>query len=182
MGVADGAIGGMLGLFGNIIDSGNVSATNEANRWMNIITNQTNERMNEAQLAWAREQYEREQAENRYLMDLQYYRDLENRSHNEEYNSPEAMMERYRQAGLNPYLMMSQGHLGSASGGSSMSGYNASNPHANQPNMIPAQNGTPEQAYTGFGMGIRDSMRTALEFMNNERQDYALAAQNEPYY
>ena len=56
-------------MFSSMLNSADVTATNEANTWNNIITNNANKEINESQLAWARENYEKEKAENRFLVD-----------------------------------------------------------------------------------------------------------------
>lgn len=153
------------GIFGSLMDSGNVAATNEANQWMNIATNRTNMEINQNNLDWAREQYEREKAENRFLVDQAYERSLADRDNERAYNSAKAQAERLLAAGINPALAMGSGALGHAGAGGSTVNSVGSPAHANQPQSIPAQSGIPMQAYTGFGQGIRDSMRVALESM-----------------
>lgn len=155
---------GAVGLIGSVMDWDAQTSANAINRQNAMETNQTNKEINESQLAWARDQYEQEKAENRFLVDQAYQRELENRKHNEEYNTPAAIAARLRDAGINPALAM-QGGAGSigASHYSSINAQVGQNPHANQPNMIPMETGAPAQAYTGLGVGIRDSMRLFLE-------------------
>lgn len=169
-------LGAVASIIGSMIDSGNVSATNEANRWQALVTNMTNERINDSQLQWARDQYLQEKAENRFLVDQAYEREIENREHNEWYNSPAQQVARLRAAGINPALAM---YGGSGMSGTSHSSINAQTgqiPHANQPNAIPMDSGAPAVPYTGFGRGISDAIAAYYEGKNQERNDYALAA------
>ena len=163
-------------IISSMINTGNVSATNETNTWNNIITNNANKQINESQLAWARENYELEKAENRFLVDQAYERELENRQHQEEYNSPEATKQRWIDAGFNPSLMMSPTGLQSGSVGSVGSSVGSPARH-NQPNMIPMQQAAPSQAYQfpdGFGIG--KDLEFYLASRQSEREDYRLAA------
>lgn len=106
-------------------------------------TNAAQERMwNKAQ-ANEQKRFTDSLMENRYLTDLAYKRTIEQRDYENWYNTPEQQVQRYRDAGLNPYLMMSgQNALGSVSAGSASvgsppSGYSApAPPHLNVP-LIP---------------------------------------------
>ena len=112
----------------------------------NMLTNEANKEINEQQLAWARENYELEKAENRFLVDQAYERELENRTHQEQYDSPEATKQRWIDAGFNPSLMMSPTGLQSGSVGSVGSSVGSA-PRHNQPNMIPMQQGSPSKSF-----------------------------------
>ena len=162
---------GGLSILGNILggisDIATTVYTNDTNESIARRTNQTNKEINESQLAWARENYELEKAENRYLVDQAYERELENR----EYNSPSATKQRWIDAGFNPSLMMSPSQLGSiGSVGSSV----GSNPHHNNPSMIPAQNGAPAVAPD---LGLYFS-RMADSFIKERQEDRADSALN----
>lgn len=172
----NGVLDAVFGFFGDLLDSGNVAATNESNRWQNLVTNQTNQEINESQLAWAREQYDREKAENRFLVDQAYERSLADRDNERAYNSAKAQAERLRAAGINPALAMSNGLLGHSGGSVSTVNSPGSPPHANQPGAIPMQNGAPAQPYVGFGSGIRDSLRLMYE-TDMAENDMAVARQ-----
>lgn len=117
------------------------NSANKANLQGVQDTNEANRQINESQLAWARQQYSMERLENRFLVDQAYQRELENRAHNEAYNSPAQQVARLRAAGINPALAM---YGGAGSVGASQGSVNAQvgqNPHANLPSMIPMQSG-----------------------------------------
>lgn len=123
-------------------------STNEANAAIAYETNKANKDINESQLAAARENWAREQAN----FEKQRQWSLEDRAYENEYNSPKKLMERYRQAGLNPYLMMDgQNGVASASGSTGQAPSFGS-----PPSPIPMQSGAPAVApdLSGFGMGF----------------------------
>lgn len=132
----------------------------DADEMNNRRTNQANREINEQQIAYAREQYERERQENRFLVDQAYQR-----------SSPSAQVSRYLAAGINPYLAMSGsgGSVGSA--GASV----GSPARGNQPNAIPMQqrHPTPVADLSGFGNGIISAAQFALA---SQRQDADIAA------
>ena len=132
-------IGMAAGSFASFLDSQNVENTNAANERIAFRTNEANKEINNQQIAWAREKYEQEKAENRFLVDQAYQRELENRA----YNSPAELKRRYLQAGINPYLAMSGSSGGSASG--SIGASVGSPPKYDNPSMIPMQIGAPMQ-------------------------------------
>ncbi|UPW40896.1 DNA pilot protein [Sigmofec virus UA08Rod_6151] len=51
----------------------------------------------------------RQNKENRHLLDYQYSKNLEQWNRENEYNTPKAQMERLKEAGLNPYLVYGHG-------------------------------------------------------------------------
>ena len=162
-------------VFGTVGDYAAAVNTAQENRWAQQETNESNERINQEQLAWARENYELEKEENRFLVDQAYQRELENRQHNEWYNSPTQELQRLRAAGLNPYLAKyGIGAAGSASG-HSIGAQVGSPARHNQPNMIPMQ-ASHEQSFSGFGRGISDAIQNYYLGKENQRSDYALAA------
>lgn len=166
---------GAAGLVGAIMDWDAQTSANAINRQNTIDVNRTNKEINDSQLAWAREQYNQEVAENRFLVDQAYQRELENRSHNEFYNSPAEVARRLRAAGINPYLAMAggAGSIGS-SRSSSINAQVGQNPHANQPNMIPMDTGAPAQAFTGFGVGFQNMAQIHLAAEKNAADISAL--------
>lgn len=83
------------------------------------------------------EAQERQNAYNREMADLQYQRDLEMWERQNAYNSPLEQMNRFRAAGLNPYLALGGGNPGNASGG---------------PSAPRVEQGVPEQSF-GFNPG-----------------------------
>lgn len=76
-----------VGLLGNIIGGISQRKTNQMNLKINQMNNEFNERMMREQMAWQEEMWNKQNA----------------------YNTPLAMKQRYREAGLNPGLMFSNG-------------------------------------------------------------------------
>ena len=160
-----------FGVIGMALDWDAQTQANAINRQNAMETNAANKEINEQQIAWAREKYKEEKAENRFLVDQAYRRELENRL----YNSPQALKQRYLQAGINPYLAMSG--PGASGGSGSIGSSVGSPPKYDNPSMIPMQQGSPSVAYTGFGRGISDIMANVLESRNLEREDRRLQHQ-----
>lgn len=151
-----------FGVIGMALDWDAQTQANAINRQNAMETNQLNREINEQQIAWAKEKYRQEKAENRFLVDQAYRRELENRA----YNSPQAQKLRYLKAGINPYLAM----YGGASAGSQPSiGSTVGSPAKyDNPNMIPMQIGAPAQAYRGFGLGAQHMMDFHLAAERNQ--------------
>lgn len=140
-------VGGLLGYLG-------ASQTNDTNYDIATMTNSTNSEINDKQLAWARENYELEKEENRFLVDQAYNRSLADRENERAYQSYKNQIKLMREAGINPSLMLS-GSSGHA--GASVSTVNTVGSPArhNQPGMIPMQTGAPMQnTLDSFGMGL----------------------------
>lgn len=89
----DAAISGGVSLLGGIFGKNSQSSANKTNLQINRENQAWNEKMMDKQNAWNLAQWNREN----------------------EYNSASQQVARYRAAGLNPYLMMSNGSAGSAS-------------------------------------------------------------------
>lgn len=129
-------ISGASSMYGSI-----ASADTNYNAVMN--TNAMNERNFLKAQANEQKRFQDAITENRFLTDQAYRRSIEQRDYENWYNSPEQQVERYRQAGLNPYLMMSgQNAMGSvqvgqAPVGSPPSGYHAPSPPLMQAPLIP---------------------------------------------
>ena len=162
------------GILGGIFGMQNTEDTNDTNMRIATKTNQANKEINESQLAWARENYADQKAENRYLTDLAYERQLENRAHTEEYNSPAAIKQRLIDAGFNPGMVMSS-LGGSLSSGSLSSVATGSAPKGDVPAQIPMQAARME-ANNAFGLGINQAVSNYLALKQNEREDYRLAS------
>ena len=172
-----GMVAGLgFGMLGSAIDAMSQEDTNYNNRAIAQETNEANERINKSQLAWAREQYEMEKAENRYLVDQAWRRELENRDYQNKYNSPAELAKRLRNAGFNPTLAM-YGGGGSVGGGSvSTAASTGQNAHANQPPMIPMQTGAPMQAYRGFGVAAQNAANYVLAVQRQQADISAMRA------
>lgn len=159
-------IGGLGSLAGSIINGISQATTNQTNQEIANRTNRSNERINESQLAAQRENWKREQ-EN-FMLQRQWQ--LADR----EYNTPEAMKQRYLNAGINPYLAMY--------GGAGMQGA-ASENHPNAPSFsspttpIPMQSGAPMQPidFSMLGHGISVAAEMYYRDRAEERSDYQLA-------
>lgn len=124
-------IGGAFGFASN-------QSANKANLRIARETNASQERMFNQQLDWNLAQWER----------------------NNEYNTPTAQMQRYRDAGLNPYLMMNGGAAGSGNSSAPASGVNP-----------PQQHTATMQPDTS----IKDSLMKMAEFDYNKRVSDAQA-------
>ena len=97
-------------LYNNIFGKKNQDAANAQNLKINQMNNEFNERMMNKQNAWNLEQWQRETDYNDRV-----------RAENNAYNSAYAQVQRFRQAGLNPTIMMSGQGAGTAQGGSTPS-------------------------------------------------------------
>ena len=146
--------------------------TNETNKAIARETNAQNYKIWQEQLAAAREQYERERQENRFLVDQQRKWSLADRDFENDYNSPENVRKRLIAAGINPAFAMSngQGLFGSATAETST----GSPPSSSVP-------GAPEMVgytadYSGFGRGISDALASYYQAKESQRADYALAS------
>jgi len=69
-----------------------------------VLNSNSQEKQNEASMRFAREMYDRQKTDNLALWNLQ-----------NQYNTPEAQMSRFKAAGLNPNLIYGQGNAGNAS-------------------------------------------------------------------
>ena len=150
------AIGGFGSALASMLDtavsSSDRRAANELNYYATMDTNKTNANINAEQLAWARELYNLEKAENRYLV---------NQAHN--WNSPSGIAASYRAAGLNPAVMMSQG------GGGSGGGSTGSPPTGSVPSSIPMQAAHFDPVYNGgLGLGVQNAINTYMMAIRNE--------------
>lgn len=90
------AIGAGASLLGNIFGSKNQSSANQANKEINQMNNEFNERMMDKQIAYEKEMWQK----------------------NNEYNSASAQAQRWREAGFNPTMMMGNANAGVATSGS----------------------------------------------------------------
>ena len=126
--VLGSAVGGIVSGVGNIISA---NSANKANKQIAAENRRWQTKENQLNRDWEEKMW---QAQN-------------------EYNTPSAMMSRYKAAGLNPYLVGD----GSPSVGAAASAGTPSMVGApNQPNMIPAD-------VSGFGVGISSAVQTYLQ-------------------
>lgn len=154
--------GSMLSSFmDTAVSSSDRRAANELNYWAQMDTNKTNAQINADQLAWAKELYRLQKAENRFLVDQAYERELENRS----YNSPQNMKEMYLRAGINPYLASQSGIAGGSHG--SVNPSVGSPPSGQVPGSIPMQAAHFEPTMPN-GLGLRDALEMYQMSLRNE--------------
>lgn len=111
--------------------------TNETNLQMNRETNQANMAINQANIDYSREAWKNEVAYNWEMFNAE-----------NEYNSASAQRKRLEEAGLNPYMMMSGGSAGTASGSSS--------PSHSQPQQLPMQAGHVDPYYRPLSTSAQD--------------------------
>ena len=125
---AGSLLGGVVGGIGSIIST---NSANKANKQIAAENRRWQTKENQLNRDWEEKMW---QAQN-------------------EYNTPSAMMSRYKAAGLNPYLVGD----GSPSVGAAASAGTPSMVGApNQPNMIPAD-------VSGFGVGISQGASSAMQ-------------------
>ncbi len=116
--------------------------TNATNLQIAQETNAANQAINQANIDYAREAWESEVAYNWEMWNA-----------TNEYNSAASQVERLREAGLNPYLMMD--------GGSAGTGSSESSPTHNQPNQLPMQAAKMEPYYYPNSNPAQDLMSIA---------------------
>lgn len=140
--------GAAIGAVGNLVGG---ILSNRANKQINQMNNEFNERMLNKQLAFQRSMWK----------------------DTNEYNSAANQRKRLEQAGLNPYMMMSGGNAGTAtaqSGGSA----SASSP-------IPMQNvaASAVQGATAIGALVNDVARSKAEVARTNAETVGIEVQND---
>lgn len=124
---------------------------NQANMELHMMDNNFNERMAEKANQWNIEQWNREVAQ----QDLNWQRDAE-------YNSASAQVERYREAGLNPTIMMQGQGAGSSS---SQSVPHASSASASAAGAIPM--GKPDIPYPDYNQVFGNLQSSLNQFVDS---------------
>lgn len=166
------AIGGsaLVGALASTINTNSVNNTNYENV---RETNTQNALMHQADLAWAKQQYEDQKSENRFLVDQAYQRQKDLISDERSYTDPASIKQRYLDAGINPYLASQSGIASGSSGNYSVQSGSA--PSSNVPQGAAMQSA---QAISnnGFGLGINQAVNNYLAYKQNEREDYRLAS------
>lgn len=168
---------GLFGVFGGLLDYASNENTNQANRDIAWETNWANRKINEEQLAAARENWAREQAN----FEQQRKWAIEDRDFENAYNSPVNVRNRLLQAGINPALAMTgNAGVGSASGASTKSTQAPS--FGSPPSSIPMQTGEPVHP-SHLGMGISSAVQSSMDFLlradMQEAQISAIRTQND---
>lgn len=126
-------IGAGSSLVGNIFGAFSQSSANKANKEINQMNNEFNERMMQKQMDYNTMMWNKQNV----------------------YNSPEAQVQRLKDAGLNPYMMMNGGSAGNASSAGSTS-------------MASASSAAPQQAFLPDFSGIPQSILMAKQGKNIE--------------
>lgn len=113
------------------------NSTNAANKEIAQMNNEFNERMLEKQMAYNNEQYDKQLGDQ-----WKFYNDAKQNTWDlfdatNEYNSAAAQRERYEAAGLNPYVMMSNGNAGVATSSSTPSAASPSSQGVTPPTATP---------------------------------------------
>lgn len=128
-----GAGGSLLsGIFG--------TENNDANIAMQRETNAQNYQIFKEQLAASNEQWWREQAENRYLVNQARKWSLQDQAMMNEYNSPQNQMRMARAAGINPYMVAGgQFNAVQSAGASAPEGSAPSRSMPSSPEMVAPQ-------------------------------------------
>lgn len=154
------AVSGVAGIIGGAM-------TNHSNEKMQRETNAQNYQIHQEQLAAARKQYEDEVAENRFLTQQARDWQLQDTQSDREYNSAKAQVQRFREAGINPYLAM-YGGAGSVASQSSPppQGSNPSGSIPDAPQMVAPHNSP--LPFDQLGAGITQAAGLGLQAIQQE--------------
>lgn len=150
-----GAIG-LSGGFGLANAGLSYLAQREANKAMlqaNKDTNEMNYKIWQEQLAWNRDNYNQQVADNRENWLMQF-------NTTNAYNDPSAQVARFEEAGLNPFLMMNgQGSVASAGSGIAPGQMQGANP--------PTMQAPPTEAFKSPLMtGLQQGFQSAMSLVN----------------
>lgn len=145
-------IQGIGGIVGGLSNYWSNYETNVTNKNLQRETNQQNKELFYQQLAAAREQYERERQENRYLVDQAYQRSL-----------PKEQVKALREAGINPAFAFDSGSFGTPS---TQIGSPPSSPTPSAPTMVAPQMVAPD--LSALGQGISNA---ANYYLSSQRQE-----------
>lgn len=154
-----GAVAGVAQAGANVAATG---MTNAANKEIAQMNNAFNEKMLDKQIAYNKEAYETQVGDQ-----WKFYNDAKQNAWNmyqdqKTYNSASAQRDRLEAAGLNPYLMMSGGSAGSATGGTP----NASSVAGMQ--GITPPTATPYSAdYSGISQGVGNAIDAVMQVKNS---------------
>lgn len=159
-------------VIGGSMNSSAIKSSNQSNMELSSDMRKWNEKMYDKQVVFAREQRDAQFRTSQALMDQanQFSLDMWNREN--AYNSPSSQMKRWRDAGLNPYLMMNGSSAGNASSLISASGSAAlgSSPLAPSMNAPTVQ---PETMDLGTPAGILATLSGQL--LQKRKQDADIA-------
>lgn len=168
LGEVTGAINPLLGaatsLIGGAMSSSAQKDANASNLTAARETNAANKEINDSQLAASRKQFEDQLAENRFLAQQTRDWQLSDRAHDEQYNSASAIAQRLRDAGINPYLAMTEGAAGAMAGSLQAGSPPQGSPSSTSiPSAIPMEKGVPAIPVDGFGKGISAAYGSFLQ-------------------
>lgn len=151
---AGAVLGAGASVAGSVMNKNSVNRANETNMQIAQMNNEWSEKMAEKQMKYNTEMNEKQFGQAKELQSIQnqFQSDMWNKTN--EYNSAVAQRERLEQAGLNPYLMMSGGSAGSATG---MNGSSASAPSAGSvglpsPSQVSVQ--APQYDFSSVGSSL----------------------------
>lgn len=137
-----------VGLLGNVIGGISQRKTNQMNLKINQMNNEFNERMMREQMAWQEEMWNKQNA----------------------YNTPLAMKQRYREAGLNPGLMFfgngAAGVAGSVGNASAASAAGNAQVQAFKPDVSSLVSGLISFDQLLFKKGYQDAITRNMELQN----------------
>ena len=175
--IGSALIGGAASLLGNLFGFGSNKSTNDNNLKIAQMNNEFNERMLDKQMQYNTDMYNQAFSDqSKFSWDMWRA--------NADYNSASSQVQRLRDAGLNPYLMMNGGNAGSASA-VNMSGVSANGVNPPQAQQVQMQPFRPD--LSGLGgiistlidaqaqKGVRDATRDQLNIQNHYLSDMLMA-------
>ena len=164
------SVGAVLGgLFGAMGAIGASQMSGSSNRQANLDTISYNHWAMEQQMKYNTEMYERQLQDSERLYNERYARQLSDQLY---YNSPGYKMKTLQNAGLNPYLAMSGGAVGSVQ---------SSSPNAQTPSAL-GLNVPGYQAratdYSGLAQGLTQAAEVATRIRGQQSQNRVMDAQS----
>lgn len=148
----DPILGGALisagsGIISNLFGSSSQKSANQTNMQIAQMNNEWSERMMQKQMDYNYQQWLREAAWNEKMWNKQ-----------NEYNSAKSQVERYREAGLNPALMMSGQGAGTASSSSAPSGNSVGLPSPTSTSVQPYH-----YDFSQVGNAVNNAMQISMQ-------------------
>lgn len=156
-------IGGAANLISNVFGSSSTRNTNKTNLKIAQMNNEWSEKMLDKQNQYNLAQWQRE---------ADYNTEMWNKTN--EYNSAVNQSARFREAGLNPALMMGSGNSGVASSSSAPSGNSVGLP---SPSGATMQSFTPD--FSGISSSIQGALMMASQLSKNSAEVDLLKAQRD---
>lgn len=165
------AIAGSGGLIGSWLSAKAAEDEQTMTKDLTRETNEQNYKIHQEDLAAQRKQFEDSLIENRFLDERHRKWQLEDIESERAWNSAAAIAERYRQAGINPYLAMQSGAAAvmAGSGASSPSMASGSAPTGTgTPSAIPMQSPSRMMPYD-IGAGINEALANFIRARASEQ-------------